>query len=130
MLMVNTIKNGLVIDHIKPGVGLKLYNYLGLNKANFQVALILNVDSKNLGRKDIIKIDNVINLDYTAIGLIDPSITINVIKNEKIVEKVKLKLPEKVVNIIKCKNPRCITSTETYIPHIFHLINKENGEYR
>lgn len=130
MLRIDTIKNGLVIDHIMAGCGYKIFNYLGLNKVDFQVALIMNVKSELKGAKDIIKIDNVIDIDLKVLGLIDPSITINVIKDEKIVNKIKLELPEKVENVIICKNPRCITSVEKYAPNIFHLIDAKNKEYR
>jgi aspartate carbamoyltransferase regulatory subunit len=130
MLNIDTIKNGLVIDHIMAGCGYEIFNYLGLNKAEYQVALIMNVKSDKLKSKDIIKIDNVIDLDYKVLGLIDPNITVNVIKNEIIVEKIRLSLPETVENIIKCKNPRCITSVERYAPHIFHLVNESTKEYR
>lgn len=130
MLTINSIKNGIVIDHIKAGLGLKIFNYLGLDKADFQVALIMNAESSKLGRKDIIKIENVMDLDYTVLGLIDPNITIDVIENETIMEKISLKLPKKVENVIKCKNPRCITSVEKYVPHVFYLVDEEKGEYR
>lgn len=130
MLTVNTIKNGLVIDHIKAGSGPRIFTWLGLDKANFCVALIMNVPSKTHGKKDIIKIDNIINIDYSVLGFIDPNITVNVIVDEKISRKITLSLPEKIENVIKCKNPRCITSTESYVPHIFRLVSKENSEYR
>lgn len=130
MLTINSIKNGIVIDHIKAGLGIKIFNYLGLDRADFSVALIMNAESSKLRKKDIIKIENIIDLDYTVLGLIDPNITIDVIENEKIKEKISLKLPEKVENVIKCKNPRCITSVEKYIPHVFYLVNEEKGEYR
>jgi aspartate carbamoyltransferase regulatory subunit len=90
----------------------------------------MNVKSDKLKAKDIIKIDNVIDIDFKVLGLIDPDITINVIEDEKIVKKIRLSLPETVENIIKCKNPRCITSIEKYAPHIFHLVNEETKEYR
>lgn len=130
MLTINSIRNGVVIDHIKAGYGIKIFNYLGLNDANFTVALIMNAESTKLGKKDIIKIENVIDIDFTVLGLIDPNITINVIENEVKTQKIKLETPEKVENVIKCKNPRCITSVEKQITHTFYLINKEKGEYR
>lgn len=130
MLTINSIKNGIVIDHIQAGCGIKIFNYLGLDKVKFTVALIMNAESSKLGRKDIIKIENVIDLDYAVLGLIDPNITIDVIENETIKEKICLKLPERVENVIKCKNPRCITSMESYVPHIFYLVDEKNGEYR
>jgi len=130
MLSINGIGKGLVIDHIKAGLGIKIFNYLGLDKAGFTVALIMNAPSVKLGKKDIIKIENAIDIDYTVLGLIDPNITINIIEDEVIRKKIKLKLPEKVENIIKCKNPRCVTSIEKYIPHLFYLVDEGKGEYR
>ncbi|GAA0117108.1 aspartate carbamoyltransferase regulatory subunit [Clostridium senegalense] len=130
MLTINSIKNGIVIDHIESGRGMKIFNYLGLDRAQYQVALIMNAHSEKLGRKDIIKIENVMKLDYTVLGLIDRGITVDIIKDEKIVEKIDLTLPKKVEGIIKCKNPRCITSIEPYITHTHYLFNEEKKEYR
>ena len=130
MLTINSIKDGIVIDHIKAGCGVKIFNYMGLDKVDYSVALIMNVDSKKMGKKDIIKIENIIDVDYTVLGLIDPNITIDVIENEVRKQKIKLELPEKVENAIKCKNPRCITSIESHVPNIFHLVNSETGEYK
>ena len=130
MVSINSIKRGIVIDHIKAGVGLKIFNYLGLDKAEFTVALIMNAPSGKLGRKDIIKIENEIDIDYTVLGFIDPNITIDIITGEKIKSKIKLKLPDNIENVIKCINPRCITSTEQEIKHTFYLSNREKGEYR
>ena len=130
MLTIASIKNGVVIDHIKAGYGIKIYNYLGLNKANYSVALIMNVYSEKLGRKDIIKIENNIDMDVTVLGLIDPNITINIIQDGNISEKVNLHLPSKVEGILNCKNPRCITSVENYVPHVFHLTDPNKGEYK
>ena len=130
MLNVDTIKNGLVIDHIKAGCGPKIFSWLGLDKATYSVALLLNVHSNRHGKKDIIKIDNIINIDYSVLGFIDPNITVNVVSDEKIVKKITLSKPDRVENVITCKNPRCITSTESYLPHIFRLVSKETGEYR
>lgn len=130
MLTINSIKNGIVIDHIKSGQGIKIFNYLGLDKADYSVALIMNVESNKLGMKDIIKIENNLELDFTVLGFLDPNITIDKIQNETIIEKVKLKLPDKVENVVNCKNPRCITSIERNISHIFYLVDEESGEYR
>ena len=130
MLNIDKIKNGIVIDHIKSGQGIHIFNWLGLDKSPYTVAFVVNAVSRNMGRKDIIKIDNTININLDVLGLIDPNITVNIIENEKITKKIKLKLPEKVENVILCKNPRCITSTEKYIPHIFHLENIEEKAYR
>lgn len=130
MLSVNTIKNGLVIDHIRSGCGPRIFSWLGLDKANFRVALIMNVPSRKLDKKDIIKIDNIINIDYSVLGFIDPNITVNVVQNEEIVKKIDLVLPEKVENVIHCKNPRCITTSEPYLSQMFRLVNRERSEYR
>lgn len=130
MLNVDTIKNGLVIDHIRAGSGPRIFSWLGLDKADFCVALIMNVPSNTHGRKDIIKIDSIINIDYSVLGFIDPNITINVVVEERITRKINLTLPERVENVILCKNPRCITSTEKYIPHIFKLVDRRRAEYR
>ncbi|MBQ4331337.1 MAG: aspartate carbamoyltransferase regulatory subunit [Spirochaetaceae bacterium] len=130
MLSVNTIKNGLVIDHIRAGSGPRIFSWLGLDKASYRVALIMNVPSRKLGKKDIIKIDNIINIDYSVLGFIDPNITVNVVQNEEIVKKIDLVLPEKVENVIRCKNPRCITTSEPYLSQVFRLVNRERSEYR
>lgn len=130
MVTINSIKRGIVIDHIKAGVGIKIFKYLGLDNADYTVALIMNANSKKLGRKDIIKIENEIDIDFTVLGFIDPNITINIISGENIENKVKLKLPDKIEHVIKCDNPRCITSVEQEILHSFYLSNREKGEYR
>ncbi|MBR0031401.1 MAG: aspartate carbamoyltransferase regulatory subunit [Treponema sp.] len=129
MLNIDTIKNGLVIDHIKSGFGPQIFHYLGLDRANFSCALIMNVPSKKSGTKDIIKIDNIISIDYSVLGFIDPNISINVIKDEQIVRKIKMELPERIENVIHCKNPRCITITEKYVTSSFKLMNREKGQY-
>lgn len=130
MLEITSIKNGIVIDHIEAGKGVKIFNYLELDKNDYSVALIINADSKKLGKKDIIKIENCEKLDYTVLGLLSPTITICEVKDEIIVNKVKPLLPEKVQNIIKCNNPSCITRVEEYVPHSFVLVDKESGRYR
>lgn len=130
MLNIEKIKNGIVIDHIKAGQGIHIFNWLGLDKAPHTVAFVVNASSRGMGKKDIIKIDNTMNINFDILGLIDPNITVNIIKDEKISEKIKLQLPQKVVDVLVCKNPRCITSTEKYIPHIFHLENSELRTYR
>jgi aspartate carbamoyltransferase regulatory subunit len=130
MLNIAEIKNGIVIDHIKAGQGIKVFNWLGLEKASYTVAFVVNACSERMGRKDIIKIDNTITINFDILGLIDPNITVNIIENEVITEKIKLRLPERVENVLNCKNPRCITSTEKYIPHVFHLENPELRTYR
>ena len=130
MLEITSLKNGIVIDHVKAGNGIKIFELLGLAELDEQVALILNAESTNMGRKDIIKIENVIDLDLSALGFIDPEITVNIIEDEKIVDKINLTLPEKVVGVIQCKNPRCITSVERGIEHEFHLVDREKGIYK
>lgn len=130
MLEITSIKNGIVIDHIEAGLGIKIFNYLELDKSDYSVALIINADSKKLGKKDIIKIEKCGEIDYTTLALLSPKITICEVKNEQIVRKVKPSLPNKVHNIIKCKNPSCITKVEEYVPHSFILVDEENGRYR
>ena len=130
MLNIEKIKNGVVIDHIKAGQGIRIFNWLGLDKTPHTVAFVVNASSRNMTRKDIIKIDNTIDINFDVLGLIDPNITVNIIEEEKIKEKIKLKLPEKVENVIICKNPRCITSTEKYLPHIFFQVSLEQKTYR
>ena len=130
MLNINSIKKGIVIDHIKAGLGLKIFDYLGLKDADFTVALIMNAQSNRLGRKDIIKIENVIDFDLSALGFIDHNITINIIEDEKIKEKINLNLPKKVKGVLKCDNPRCSTSCERGIDHSFTLVDEENGYYK
>ncbi|AWZ47984.1 aspartate carbamoyltransferase regulatory subunit [Hathewaya limosa] len=130
MLSINAIKKGIVIDHIKAGLGMKIFYYLGLDKVEYPVALIMNVNSDKNGKKDIIKIENTINIDLAALGFIDPGITIDIIENEKVSKKLQLNLPEKIENVIQCKNPRCITSIEQEITHSFYLVDSEKGTYR
>ena len=130
MLNITKIKNGIVIDHIKAGQGIRIFNWLGLDKASYTVAFVVNANSKIMGKKHIIKIDNAITINFDVLGLIDPNITVNIINDQNISNKIKLQLPEKVENVLICKNPRCITSTEKYIPHIFHLENPELQTYR
>jgi aspartate carbamoyltransferase regulatory subunit len=130
MLNIAKIKNGIVIDHIRAGQGIRIFNWLGLDKAPYTVAFVINATSEHMGRKDIIKIDNAITINFDILGLIDPHITVNIIENETITEKITLRIPERVENVLICKNPRCITSTEAYIPHIFHLENPELRTYR
>jgi aspartate carbamoyltransferase regulatory subunit len=130
MLNIEKLKNGIVIDHIRAGEGIKVFNWLGLDKTAHTVAFVVNAQSSNMGRKDIIKIDDAIAINFNVLGLIDPNITVNIIENERVCEKIKLWLPKRVENILLCRNPRCITSIEAYIPHIFHLENAELRTYR
>ena len=127
---IDGITNGLVIDHIEAGKGMDIYNALHLGDLECSVALIKNVVSKKMGKKDIIKVDEVIDVDLDALGFIDPNITVNTIKDNEIISKAHIELPKRVTNLIKCKNPRCITSTEQELPHIFKLTNEEKREYR
>lgn len=127
---IDSINNGIVIDHIKAGKSMDIYKFLNLESLNCSVAIIKNVVSKKMGRKDIIKIDSSIDLDFDVLGYIDPNITVNIIKNGVLAEKKHLRLPKKITGVIKCKNPRCITSTEQEISHIFKLTDEENVVYR
>lgn len=129
-MTIDSIKNGVVIDHIIAGNAMYLYEVLGLEKLDCQVAIIKNADSKKLGKKDIIKIDSLIDVDFDVLGYVDSGITVNIIKDGKLMEKMSLQLPEMITNVIKCKNPRCITSVEQELPHIFKLTDREKGIYR
>lgn len=130
MMKVGAINNGVVIDHITAGKGMKLYHFLNLDHMDAPIALIKNAPSSKMGKKDIIKVDAELTLDLDVLGYIDPNVTINVIKDGECVEKFHPQLPEKLTNIIQCNNPRCITSIEQEIPHIFKLTDKTTGEYR
>ena len=127
-MLIDSIQNGIVIDHITAGKAMELYQILGLDKLACTVAILKNVTSGKLGRKDIIKIDRVLDLDWDVIGYVDPGITVNIIKDGKLAEKRQLKLPERITNVIRCKNPRCITSIEEGCDHIFALT--PSGRYR
>jgi len=130
MLNVDSLDKGIVIDHIKAGKSMDIYNYLNLDQLECSVAIIKYVRSSKLGKKDIIKIEGVLDINLDVLGFIDCNITVNMIENGIIIEKKKLTLPDKVVNIIRCKNPRCITSVESQIDHIFKLSNTKKGSYR
>ncbi len=127
---IDSIKNGIVIDHITAGCGMKIFGLLGLDDLNCSTAIIKNVQSGKTGKKDIIKIDADIELDLNILGYVDPDITINIIKDGKVAEKKKIGLPETLTNVLYCKNPRCITSTENEIDHVFNLSDKESRTYR
>ena len=127
---VDEIKNGFVIDHIKAGQGMEIYRFLGLEHLDCPIAIIKNAYSRRLGRKDIIKVDTDASLDLSALGYIDPDVTVNVIKNGVKVDKYHPGLPLEIVNIVPCKNPRCITSTEQELPHVFKLTDPETRTYR
>ena len=131
MLNVSGIREGFVLDHIKAGMSLQIYHDLRLDEMDVSVAIIRNARSSKMGKKDILKVECDIDaLDLDILGFIDHNITVNIIKDEQIVEKKKLDLPKQVVNIIKCKNPRCITSIEQELDHIFLLADPEKEIYR
>lgn len=130
MLNIDSLERGIVIDHIKAGCGMKIYNLLKLDELDCCVAVIKNARSSKYGKKDIIKIEDMVDLDLEILGFVDPHITIDVIDEGKIVEKKHLVLPQKLVNVIKCKNPRCITSIEEEIDHVFKLSGQADHHYR
>lgn len=127
---IDSIQNGVVIDHITAGQGMRLYELLDLASLDASIALIKNVASKKMGKKDIIKIDADIAVNFDAIGFVDPEATVNIIKNGKLIEKRSIGMPETLTNVIKCKNPRCITTCEQELNHIFKLTDKEGKVYR
>lgn len=127
---IDSIKNGIVIDHIQAKKGLEIYDALKLGELDCSVAIITNARSNKMGRKDIIKIDKNIDLDLDILGYIDPNITINIIKDDERVNKYHVELPKEIINIIKCKNPRCITSVEQELNHVFVLTDKQSKSYR
>lgn len=127
---IDSIRNGLVIDHISAGKGMLIYDLLGLAELDCSIAIIKNVSSRKLGKKDIIKIDADLQVDLDILGYVDPGITINVIRDGALVEKKTVDLPETLTNVLKCKNPRCITSTEQELKHIFKLTDREKRIYR
>jgi len=129
-MKVDKIQNGVVIDHIKAGSGLKLYELLELDTKSYPVAIINNVESKRMGKKDIIKIDADITINLDVIGFVDPDATVNIIKDGENVQKYSCKLPEKLTNVIKCKNPRCISCCEQELDQIFVLTDRNNRTYR
>ncbi|WP_270398375.1 aspartate carbamoyltransferase regulatory subunit [Catenibacterium mitsuokai] len=129
-MRIDSIKNGIVIDHIAAGKAKEVYDALDLDKLDCQVAIIMNCRSNKMGKKDIIKIDNDFDVDLDVLGYIDPNITVSIIKNGVTVEKKKLQLPEKIINVAKCKNPRCITSVERDLDQVFYLANREKRIYR
>lgn len=129
-MTVDSIKNGVVIDHIAAGHGMMLYRYLDLDRLTCPVALIKNAVSAQLGKKDIIKIDGMPDMNLEIVGYLAPGSTINVIRDGAIIRKWHPPLPEQVTGVIHCKNPRCITSTEPELPHVFRLTDRENRVYR
>jgi len=127
---IDGVTTGIVLDHIKAGKAMQIYNYLHLDKLNCSVAVLQNVKSSKYGKKDIIKIDELIELDYEMLGYIDSNITVNFVKDAKLLKKEHLDLPDTLTDIIQCKNPRCITSVEQEIQHVFKLVDKETKTYR
>lgn len=129
-MKIDPIQNGVVIDHITAGCGMKLYELLGLDRLGCSVAIIKNAPSQKQGRKDIIKIDADISLDLDVIGYVDPGATVNVIRGGVLTEKHTMDLPQTLTNVIFCKNPRCISSCEQELDHIFKLTDREHKVYR
>ena len=127
---IDSIQNGIVIDHITAGRGMKLYELLGLEKLDCSVAIIKNVHSQKQGKKDIIKIDADIPVNLDVIGYVDPGVTVNVIRGGELVDKRRIDMPETLTNVIFCKNPRCITSCEQELKHVFVLRDRKNKVYR
>ena len=129
-MFVDDLKNGMVIDHITNGKAMLIYKMLSLSKLNCPVVILENMPSKKMGVKDIIKIDSDININTDVLGYVDPGVTVSIIKNGVTVEKKSIDLPERLTDVILCKNPRCITSTEQELPHIFTLTDKTQKVYR
>ena len=127
---IDSIRRGIVLDHIKAGRSMDIYRYLHLDALDCSVAIIKNVKSGAMGRKDIIKIDEDINIDLDVLGYIDPGITVNIIDHGEIVEKKHVELPQRLVNVVRCKNPRCITSVEPSLDHVFRLTDTARRVYR
>ena len=127
---IDAIRNGIVIDHITAGRGMEIYRLLHLDSLDCSVAIIKNVTSAKMGKKDIIKIDADLPLDMDILGYVDPGITVDIIRNGELAEKRRMDLPERLTNVIFCKNPRCITSTEQELPHVFRLSDRERRVYR
>ena len=127
---IDAIRNGIVIDHITAGRGMKLYELLGLDALDCSVAIIKNVHSEKLGKKDIIKIDADIPVDLDVLGYVDPGVSVNTIRNGVLVEKRRIEMPGTLTNVIFCKNPRCICSTEQELRHVFKLTDRKNKVYR
>ena len=129
-MIIGQIKDGYVLDHITAGRGMDIYNLLKLGELDCSVAMIKNADSVKMGQKDIIKIGQLIDLDFDALGFVDPGITVDVIRDRQRVEKKRLNLPEKLTGVIRCRNPRCITATEQGLIHEFRLTDRAHKVYR
>ena len=129
-MIIGQIKDGIVLDHITAGKCMEIYAALELDKLDCQVAIIKNAESKKYGKKDIIKIDKAIDIDLDVLGYLDERITVNIIKDGKLLKRAHLEAPEEIKNVIKCKNPRCITTTEQELPHVFKLTDRVKKVYR
>ena len=129
-MIIGQIKDGIVLDHITAGRGMEIYKILGLDKLDCSVAMIKNADSNKMGKKDIIKVGQVIDLDFDMLGYIDPGITVNIIQDGQLAKREHLTLPERIRGVIQCKNPRCITSTEQELVQEFRLTDPEKKIYR
>ncbi|SDZ82325.1 aspartate carbamoyltransferase regulatory subunit [Oribacterium sp. KHPX15] len=129
-MTVDGIENGIVLDHIEAGKAMMVYKYLNLDKLDSQVALIQNCSSRKMGKKDIVKISEDLDIDLDVLGYIDPGITVNYIKNGIRVDKKTLQLPETLTNVLKCKNPRCIISVEQELPQVFKIVDRTKALYR
>ncbi|HOO23253.1 MAG TPA: aspartate carbamoyltransferase regulatory subunit [Clostridia bacterium] len=129
-MVINPIKDGIVLDHIKAGNAMELYNILNLGELECSVAIIKNADSVKMGKKDVLKIDQIIDIDFNVLAIVDPGITVNIIRDGKLIKRTHLELPSVVKNVLKCQNPRCITATEQELTHIFKLTDPENRVYR
>ena len=127
---IDGVTSGIVLDHIQAGKSMEIYHYLNLDELDCCVAIITNVQSSKMGKKDIIKIDAEIEVNLDVLGYLDPNITVNIIKDGQLAAKKHLALPEQLTNIIRCKNPRCITATEPEVDHVFRLADEETGLYR
>ena len=127
---IDSIRNGIVIDHITAGRGMEIYRLLHLDRLDCSVAIIKNVTSAKMGKKDIIKIDADMELNMDILGYVDPGITVDIIRDGELTEKRRIDLPERLTNVIFCKNPRCITSTEQELPHVFRLSDRDRRVYR
>lgn len=129
-MIIDSINNGIVIDHITSGMSMTLYKFLNLDKLTCSVAIIKNAPSSKNGKKDIIKIDSLIKIDVNVLGYLDPGVCVNRIENGQIVKKINPELPERLVDVIRCKNPRCISQDEQELTHIFKLTDREKRIYR
>lgn len=129
-MQIDAIMNGIVLDHIKAGNSMNIYSVLRLGELDCSVAIIQNADSVKMGKKDILKIDALIDINFDVLGYLDPGVTVNIIKDGKIENRLHLELPKTVEGVIKCKNPRCITSIEQELPHRFKLVDPQKRLYR